>query len=292
MAKTIKPGMTMKAINKIFHDGGEILIKSGKYNITAPMLLKTNSKITCEENVIFYKKCETAMIQIRCMKSIIKYKGLYDITWIGGKFVGITHMATSNMVEMCHARLITFENAEFVSCRGLHFIEINSSKDITIRNCRFLNHITQVGKEHKEAIQIDFANIDGFPYGLPTSRMYDGTHCKNILIEGCTFSDCPVCVGTHTVTTIDGKMHELITIRNNKAIGRGFGTFVRLLNMKNVEIYGNDVRKFENGIYYERMKTGHIATGGTMELPGYKFNKDVRCHDNTFTNVANWFYAR
>lgn len=288
----VKPTMTMKQINLIFRNNKEILLKKGLYNISAPIIVNKNTEVTCEEGVKLYKKCNPAMLQLRCMKCNIDYGGVRNVTWKGGKFIGMTNLTNSNLVEMCHARNIVFEDAEFISCRGLHFFEINGSRDVTIRRCSFGNHITQINKEHKEAIQLDFANIDGFPYGEPTSPMYDGTHCKNIIVEDCTFDDCLVCVGTHTVTTLPKEAHTNIIIRNNVATGRKRGSFVKLLNMKNVEIYGNKIKDFEDGIYYERMKTGHEASGGKKELEGYKVNQDIKCRENEFINVENWFYAR
>lgn len=292
MATIIKPGTGSTKINKILKKGGEITFLSGQYNVTDTMQLKSHTHVTCEPGVIFYKKCSEPVIQIRCMPSIIKYKGQFDIIWKGGKFTGITHQGQSNLVEMIHARLITFEDVDFISVRGLHFIEINACKDIVIKNCTFKNHITSALKPHKEAIQIDFANIDGFPFAEVKSRMYDATHCKNIVIEGCSFANCPVCIGTHTVTTIKNKMHEGITIKGNKAVGRKNGTFFKMLNMSDVEVSENNIQDFDCGIYYERYKTGHEAKGGTKELGYFTHNHKVSLHHNEFKNVNYWFYAR
>lgn len=288
----IYPSYKSKQINEIFAKGGDILIKAGAYKITTPIKAVSNTHVVCEDGVLLYKKCDEALLRILSMKCIGEYQGVSDFTWKGGKFTGITNKQVSNLVEMIHARLVTFENVEFISVRGLHFIEINSSRLVTIKNCIFSGHVTGYGRDHKEAIQIDFANIDGFPYADPTAKVYDGTHSKKIVIEGCVFDDCPVCIGTHTVTTLPDKMHESITIKNNKAIGRKKGTFVRLLNMKNVEISGNTISDFEYGIYYERYKTGHLASGGTQELGYFTRNEGVSCHGNKFKNVNHEFYAR
>lgn len=280
----IKKNMSIDKINAILAKGGDIHFGPGTYNVTATMVLASNSHITCDSGTIFNKKTAAAMIMTKTAAKTTVFNGAHDITWEGGTFVGNTNSTQSDMIVLFHAKNITIERVEMKKCVGLHFIEINGCKNVTIKSCKFLNHVTKKGKEHKEAIQIDFANYDGLLYGTASAGYYDGTHCRDITITDCVFEDCPNGIGTHTVTNED-KYHKGITITENDIIGRGNtagGVGIKLLNMRDVTISKNVLKNLETGIYVNRMATGHKAHGGTEKLATYKMCQNFRVSGNVF----------
>lgn len=283
----ITPNMTTKSINNVLALGGKITFAAGTYNLSDTLILTSNSDIKCDGNVVFNKKTSKPMMMTKVTKNTTVFKGAHDITWEGGKFVGDTNSATSNMILLFHAKNVSFVGCTFTGCVGLHFVEINGCKGIKILNCNFSNHKTKSGKEHKESIQIDFANYDGVLYGDAGAKYYDGTHCRDIVIYDCHFNNCRNGIGTHTVTYED-KHHKGITIDYCKMDGCKLGGMgIKLLNMRDVTVSNCTIENFDNGIYIYKSATGHLNHGGTTKLDSPKMCENITLTNNTLRGNIN-----
>lgn len=280
--------MSVGEINNLFKKGGEFHFKKGVYSVyKIPLVLQNNMTVRCDDGVIFEKHVSKPMLQTNYNNSTKAFKGTHDVHWYGGTFIGNTNRALSNMVFIFHAKNIFFEGCTFKNCVALHFIEINASNMVYITRCNFKDHILNKSKQHKESIQIDFANYDGILEGTGKEAMYDGRHCTDIVIQECTFENCRNGVGTHTIAydPNNDRHHRRIYIEHNKFIGHnlGLGMAVKILNMRYVRVADNEIDGYEKAVYINRMKVGHLPHGGTQENADYTRNIEVEVKRNKIT---------
>ena len=265
---TITSKMTTADINKMLKTNRKIVFSSGTYNLTAPLILYSNTTITCKPNAVFIRKQPYDMVRTFADKNTTVYNGCHDITWKGGQFIADTMKDTdyANIFIIVHAKNITLDNIIFEGCRGLHTIELNSSSDVTIKRQSY-----KPGESYREGIQIDFAFKGGVAVtggAEPTDKCYDATHCKNITISKCNFIDCPDGIGTHTIYEKD-IYHENIVIKDCTFTNMNkWG--IKLLGMKNVTIKNCNTKVVVN-----KKKTAHTLTQGKVELKNYKCCSEV-----------------
>ena len=162
------------------------------------------------------------------------YNGVHDVFIHGGTIdMGATVAMDINehggaTMAIGHCRNIIIDGVTFKNGANDHYIEVNGSKDIIIKNCLFDKPVI-TGSANYEAINIDYANSDGFPcYGY-----YDNTHNENLLIENCVFNNCDKAIGNHS--KLDDNYHKNIIIRNCKDYN-SLRCFVHLWNGHNVLI--------------------------------------------------------
>lgn len=98
-----------------------------------------------------------------------------------------------------------------------HYMEINSSENVLIKNIIFPNHPWNGVSGNYETIQIDFSNAAGFPAFGP----WDNTPCRNIVIQGCVFESGMCAVGSHSTPPED--LHTNIVISENHIRNHTFG---------------------------------------------------------------------
>lgn len=130
------------------------------------------------------------------------YDGDGNITIRGGTFDGAlrTAMPANNeAMAFGHARDIRIENVNFINNRQDHFIEFNACADVRVLNCTFDN-TTVTSPGTRESINIDYSFSSGFPH----FGGYDATPCTDVLIQGCTFTNGDVSVGSHSEPTAGG----------------------------------------------------------------------------------------
>ena len=270
----LKPSMTTKRIKEVMADYSGIRFEVGVYNLTEPLILRSDQNVMCDEGVVFKRKHGGRMLMSEVTPSTVKYKGIHDSTWLGGKFVADTNKKAANVITLFHAKNILLEDIVVEGCVNYHSLEINASRDITVNNCTFKKQTYDGKDDFREAIQIDFANYDGLKVdgATNTSKCYDGTHCKNITINDCTFDNVPNGVGTHTVAVATTIYHTDIKI--------SFCTFknisnraVKIAGMKSVLV--NCVIGSNTDVYVNNLTKAHQCCGGTVELDEPRMSKDV-----------------
>lgn len=267
---TIKPTMTMDEINASLLKNRKITFKAGTYKVTKPILVRSDTTITCEAGVIFKRAHKDRMLEFYSAPSTTKYTGTHDVTWTGGTFIASSNSGASNVIVLCHSKNITLKNITIDGCVGLHSIEINSSKKVKLVNCTIKNQTVTDDKEHKEAIQIDFAYKAGLSIlgSKVNSPCYDGTHCDNIKIENCTFDNVPNGIGTHVVCESE-KYHTDITIKDCK-FNNIAGNAIRLLGCKNTTI-----TNCPGKILIDKAKKGYKIDGTKVALTSNRCNVNV-----------------
>lgn len=272
MATTkITPGMTITEINKILKSKRDVTFTKGVYQLEKPMVVHSNSKITCESCVTFVRRHGGRMLQLYVDSNTTKYNGTHDVTWIGGTFMANTHTHPANVIVVFHCKNITLQNIAIIGCVGNHSIEINASSNVLVDHCLIQGQSAKNGETFREALQIDFANYDGLKIKNATvkSPCYDGTHCKHLTIDRCSFVDCPNGIGTHTVGEAE-VWHEDIKIEYCRFIDIKKAP-IKVLGMKDVQINGCG----NNAVIVNSITAAHELSGGKVKLAKPRNNINV-----------------
>lgn len=222
MTTTINKNDSMATIQSKISKGGTIKFAKGTYKITKQLIIPADTVIDLNDSTLQRKASIHAVFLNKVTKSTKGYNGAGNITIKNGTIEGMGGYTYTNLVTFFHSHDITISNCTFqdILCHG---IELNSTKNAKIYNCKFLGYnLRSIEYSHKECIQIDFAyqagyNLDG---SSATSKCYDNTCCENIEICDCLFSksnyrDYPyACIGTHNQPV--EKKHKNIKIYNNE----------------------------------------------------------------------------
>ena len=269
---TVKPTMKTSEINKYLAKYKKITFNPGTYKLTAPLIIYSDCTITCKDGVILERYHNDYMVKFYADKNTTEYNGCHDTKWKGGTLKANTSASSCNIFNLVHAKNITISNVVLEGCVDYHSIELNSSTDVTIKNCIFKDQTYKDGKNFREAIQIDFAYKVGVGVvggAQPTDKCYDGTHCKNITISKCEFINCPNGIGTHVVYEKE-LYHENITIKDctfTNIEKRG----IRVMSMKNVKISNCDTK-----ILVACKKEGYPLVGeSAKQLSKIRYNINV-----------------
>ena len=207
----------------------------------------------------------------------IGYEGAQNVVIKNGTIEGMNSLGlrSTNLTTWMHCNNLKFENVTFLDSPGGHCCDIVGCKDVTFLNCKFLGYY-DMQKPQSESIQIDYASYQSLPSYPNTSVCYDMTHCKNILIEGCTFGaseDRPAqycAIGAHSEGDTTN-YHDGITVKDCVATGNGvssgsvqYGSFVRLMKMKNVLISGNTIDNYGRLVWITLPGNLYGADGSTI----------------------------
>src|SRR6185312_3645359 len=136
-----------------------------------------------------------------------------------------------------HAEKVLFDRVRFLNANS-HAVDCSANKQVRFRDCEFLGYRNTDGNDYVEAIQIDYAVQSGFPaFGA-----YDGTPCRDILVDGCRFGasdDLPAhprFIGSHGAAV--GSAAEKIVITNN-TFTDPTNLAVRPFNWNDVDVHNN-----------------------------------------------------
>ena len=128
-----------------------------------------------------------------------------NITVEGGTFDGNAGKGT--MIKIAHAKNITLKNLTVRDNRDSHMIETAGIDGFTVSGCTFYDQISAY-KDGYEVIQLDVMKSGNF-----NGYRAEDLSMRNVLVENCTFNNCPRGVGSHTAVL--NNPHRGIVIRNN-----------------------------------------------------------------------------
>lgn len=242
--------------------GGTVTVKAGTYSVTNNICIPSNVTMNLEDGVTFVKAGTTATdicyaksiftlvppSKDGTVKTIRAYNGSHDIKIIGTGTARINCANVKNCMGlvMGHARNITIQGVTFQNQYGSHFVELNSSNNVTFQDCTFEGFQVLDGKSHKECINIDGTdlNTDGFNYDWSA---HDKTVCQNIYIKNNTFKNIGTAVGSHTYSANGSTQlyHQNVQILNNTIDGT-YNAGIRALNWKDTVIKGNTFMGIQN----------------------------------------------
>lgn len=270
--------------------GGTLTLKKGTYYISNAVCIPSNVKIVFEDGVVIKKTKAIYQTELdnhkvififvppskeKKKESVSGYGGTHDVTMtgIGNVVIDCNNKLPGRGMDMGHCRNIVIENLTFHNQYGSHYIELNSSHNVIVRNCNFWKFRDYKGDTYKEAINIDGTDyaVNGFNH---VWSKHDKTVCQNIEITNCKFTDLGTAIGSHTYVANQGQQcyHTNIRITNNVFFG-STNCAIRALNWKNVLIADNSFRDIgiQNGA-----KNFSIFMGGVI---------DATVTRNAFANV-------
>lgn len=270
--------------------GGTLTLKKGTYYISNAVCIPSNVKIVFEDGVVIKKTKAIYQTELdnhkvififvspskeKKKESVSGYGGTHDVTMtgIGNVVIDCNNKLPGRGMDMGHCRNIVIENLTFHNQYGSHYIELNSSQNVIVRNCKFWKFRDYKGDTYKEAINIDGTDyaVNGFNH---VWSKHDKTVCQNIEITNCKFTDLGTAIGSHTYVANQGQQcyHTNIRITNNVFFG-STNCAIRAMNWKNVLIADNSFRDIgiQNGA-----KNFSIFMGGVI---------DATVTRNAFANV-------
>ncbi|MGD7047098.1 hypothetical protein FZC83_02445 [Rossellomorea marisflavi] len=203
-------------------NGGIVQVTSGKYLLKSSLVISKNTSLYSDEGTTYIRAHSSYMIMNG--KRNVEYTG-YDgngnIIISGGVWdaKGMSFETGGTAFAIGHCENILIENVEILDVVNTHAIELNSTKNGMVDNCRFLGFRLTNGRSFSEAINIDKATAAGFP----AFGKYDNTACDNITIQNCRFGKSKTLgisgygrgVGTHSADQAAGGKHARIVVRDN-----------------------------------------------------------------------------
>lgn len=235
--------------------GGTITLLPGEYVISHSVCIPSNVTLKLSDGVLL-RKVKATNTEIGTHKTMLElvppslektqatlsgYNGSQNVTieGTGSAIIDCAFVTNAMGVVLGHSQNVNIRGIAFINEYGSHFIELNSSKNVTVENCSFTDFKIYDNKSHKEAINIDSTdtNNNGFNYEWSS---HDRTTCDTVMIQNCIFTNMGVAVGSHTYSTLDNNQlyHENITFQNNK-VNATFNAGIRMLNWRNAVIKNN-----------------------------------------------------
>ena len=198
--------------------GGELHLKKGVYNLAYNLYVPSNVTLVFEDGVIIKSLKKAGLFVLydnndaRAGVKYSGYNGVHDVKFIGkGTVIFDKEYSGSDAILMGHTKNILIQGITFANMSGKtsHFIEMDASYNVEIKNCTF-SGCTSTGV--KEAINLDVpdAATGGFTWGGSTM---DKTADDTIYIHDNVFRNLAAGVGTHMYTP--GHPHRNIRIENN-----------------------------------------------------------------------------
>ncbi|HOK82594.1 MAG TPA: glycosyl hydrolase family 28-related protein [Clostridia bacterium] len=238
-----------RALDDCRGTGGTIIIPDGVYPVSSCLIIYSNQTLLLGENTTIKRNSDVKyMLAVYTEWHYGRYNGTHNVTVIGGTWDGNKDINEKlTIFNTCHSRDILFERCTFINGNGWHYIEINSSRFVRVKDCVFDGRVFW-GKNpdgYSELIQLDKAFGGYGPVyrnGKKMRYQNDSTACADIIIENNTFyCDGTPALGNHKKLSY----HKRVYFRDNTVYGtasisgtaRGYITFTRFV--RGVEIYGN-----------------------------------------------------
>lgn len=236
--------------------GGTLNVAPGLYQLSHSVCIPSNVTVNFQSGVKIQKvkAVDTNLATNKTMfelvppskekvkNSVNGYNGSQNITLQGAENVIIDcdNVLNAMGIVMGHTQNIVIRNIAFTNEYGSHFIELNSSKNVTVENCSFTDFRIYNNKSHKEAINVDTTdlNTNGFNYEWSS---HDRTACNTVNIRNCMFNNMGAAVGSHTYSVDMANQqvyHENVTIENCK-VNQTYNAAVRMWNWRNAVIKNN-----------------------------------------------------
>jgi len=226
---------------------GIVYIPAGTYNVQSTLQIFSGTTLYLTPKTVIFRQFPTSPLLANGAynASYSGYSGQSNIRIVGGIWEsrGAAYPIEPAMgISIGHATDVVIQDLTISNIGGYHAIEINSSKNVKIENCRFTGFKDTGNRGYSEAVQIDYAGEGLFGW----FGAYDGTHCKDIVVDKCYFgpsgtagtTSWPSGIGSHSY--LAGSYHKDVKFINNTfediseyAI-RSFCVYDNLLISKNI----------------------------------------------------------
>lgn len=207
------------------------------------------------------------------------YEAGSNITLKNLFFNGISGQDAQTLTAFGHCTNILIDHCHYNNVKQFHFIEINSSRDVIIKDCYFEDYGGINEPNMSEMIQIDGAyNAGVFPWFGP----YDNTNCTDIKILNNVFINRlplvenltrPAAIGNHTLPPSGD--HNFVLIEGNYC--QGLQSFFDAVSMNTVQFLNNFINFNNCGIYIHDRVT-NIAIKNNYLYGGQNWNNTGISH--------------
>ena len=208
--------------------GGKLVLKKGTYTVTNALYVPSNVTIQLEDGVEIVKGNDTGVENMLPSNSIFqfirpskankkhvygKFNGEKNIKLIGkgDATIDINYEFQSLGIVMGHNSNITIDHIQFKNMNGGHFIEMDASNHVVVKNSSFTS--SQHWEDHdKEGINLDTPDLTTQGFTHDWSK-YDKQANNDVLITNNVFDGLDRAIGTHKYS--EGSLHKKVVIRNN-----------------------------------------------------------------------------
>lgn len=264
-----------------------MLAGGNKVVFLSPKTYKLSGVINVYSNTIIYGN--NAIINSNTAVFMTGEEGDYAYGYEGTKNVLIRDLTLDiNYARTDHIIMAHSENIKLYNCtlknNVEHSIELNSSLNVTIANCKFIN-VAPVDRI-PEGRQMEAINIDPAHTGH-TLRMgyFDDTISDCVKIESCIFENCWCPVGNHGETQYASRN---IIFKNNDV--RGCYRGAQLHSYCNIFIENNFFDVSEKGIRligaHDVTIAGNNITATDSAISVENATKNVFVRDNIISTNA------
>jgi hypothetical protein len=274
---------------------GIVYIPAGTYNIESTLQIFSGTTLYLTPRTVIFRQFATSPLLANGAfgASYSGYNGQSHIRIIGGIWEsrGSAYPIQPAMgMSIGHATDVIIQDLTISNTGGYHAIEINSSKNVRVENCRFVGFKDTGNRGYSEAIQVDYAGSSSL-FGW--FGAYDNTHCQDVVISNCYFGASgtagttawPTGIGTHSF--LSGSYHKDIKFINNTFENLTEYAIRTYNNYDGLLIQGNIIKNCFAGISVGVDNDADFtATSGTTML-GYSDNHtsyNVTISDNSIDN--------
>jgi hypothetical protein len=238
------------AIQKALDKHRNVLIPDGVFKVQQSIKVPSNTHLKMSKGTEIRRNADIKSIFInKSTGTIGGYDANENITIEGGMINGnYSAFATGTTREFgqivfAHTKNSVIRGVKFKNQDRWHMIEVNSSYNILIENCKFQDYI-YTDTNATEAIQIDYAAAAGLP--MAEGAPYDETMCQNITIRNCEFENVYHAIGSHS--SVVGKLHRKIKV-DNCHFKNLTGYVITAVNWEDVDFVNNLVEGAKYGVY-------------------------------------------
>lgn len=238
--------------------GGKLILKKGTYKITNTLYIPSNVTIQLENGVTIVKETSTGTQKMlpshslfqfirpsRAQKKHVygKFDGEKNIKMIGkgNASIDMNYDDQSLGIVMGHNQNVTIDHIQFKNMNGGHFIELDASKNVTIKNSSFISSRHVDGRD-KEAINLDTPDLTTKGFTHAWSK-YDKQANSDVFIISNRFDGLDRAIGTHKYS--EGSLHQNVVIRNN-TIQSIHSDAIRVMNWSSPIIENNSFTNIGN----------------------------------------------
>ncbi|MGG0656856.1 right-handed parallel beta-helix repeat-containing protein [Rummeliibacillus pycnus] len=235
--------------------GGKLILKKGTYTVTNALYVPSNVTIQLEDGATIIKGTETGTEKMLPSNSIFqfvrpskaqkahvygKFEGEKNIQLIGkgSATIDLNYDLKTLGIVMGHNQNITIDHIQFKNMNGGHFIELDASNHVVIKNSSFTSSLHMEGHD-KEGINLDTPDLStqGFTHNW---SKYDKQANNDVVITNNVFDGLDRAIGTHKYS--EGSLHKKVVIRNN-TLQNMRSDAIRVMNWSDPTIENNT---FEN----------------------------------------------
>lgn len=273
---------------------GIVYIPAGTYNIQSTLQIFSGTTLYLTPKTTIFRQFHTSPLIANGAfnASYSGYSGQSNIRIVGGIWESrgpVYPIQPAMAISIGHGTDIIIQDLTVSNVGGYHAIEINSSKNVKVQNCRFVGFTDTGNRGYSEAIQIDLAGEGLFGW----FGSYDSTHCSDVTIRDCYFGASgtagttawPTGIGTHSF--VSGQYHTNIKLVNNTFEGLLQYAIRTYNNYDGLLVQGNIIKNCFGGITVGPDNDADFTEPDGPDMLAYSDNHtsyNVTISDNSIDN--------